>query len=74
VGWAVCAQRGFRWIAGQPVAYASSPGALRTRCGSCGTPLTYADDDTTIDITIATLDDPEALVPGFETRLDPRVA
>jgi hypothetical protein len=47
---------------------------LRTHCGSCGTPLTYADDDKTIDITIATLDDPEALVPGFETWLDPRVA
>jgi hypothetical protein len=74
VGWAVCAQPGFRWVAGQPVAYASSPGVLRTHCGSCGTPLTYADDDKTIDITIATLDDPEALVPGRETWLDHRVA
>jgi hypothetical protein len=46
----------------------------RTHCGSYGTPLTYADDDTTTDITIATLDDPEAVVPVFEAWLDPRVA
>ncbi|VWX51270.1 GFA family protein [Novosphingobium sp. 9U] len=39
----------------------------RQFCGTCGTPLTIAVDfqPETIDVTVASLDDPDALEPGF---------
>lgn len=50
------------------------PGRSRTH-GTCGTPLTFRiDAQPTIDITVATLDDPGALMPERETRLSHRVA
>ncbi len=72
VGWAVVASTGFRWTAGAAVEHGSSPGVTRTHCGTCGTPLTFADGPATLDVTIATLDDPEALVPEREIWLSHR--
>jgi hypothetical protein len=45
--------------------FASSPPVLRQFCEQCGTPVTYWSEGSpqTIDITIATLDEPEALEP-----------
>jgi hypothetical protein len=55
----------FAFTAGKPVEFASSPGVTRTFCGRCGTPLTYwtTSYGTTIDVTTASLDDPEAFPP-----------
>jgi hypothetical protein len=48
-------------------AYASTTFGERQFCSACGTPLTihvqYQAD--TIDVTVATLDHPEALAPGY---------
>ena len=56
----------FRYTQGQPVAYNSSPGVTRTHCGRCGAPMTYTSDrNTQIDIYLATLDDPAAIVPTY---------
>jgi hypothetical protein len=48
-------------------AYASSSFGHRLSCGQCGTPLAMKVDHQpdTIDFTVATLDDPDAVAPGF---------
>jgi hypothetical protein len=48
----------------------------RQFCGDCGTPLTIQVDfqPETIDFTIATLDDPGALPPGFHIFRSSRIA
>ena len=55
----------FAFVAGKPVEFQSSPGVIRTFCGRCGTPLTYwtTSYGPAIDVTTATLDDPEAFPP-----------
>ena len=63
------------WTAGAPARFQSSSVASRGFCAACGTPLTY--EGTTeadkIDITICSLDDPDAVAPreqyGMESRL-----
>jgi hypothetical protein len=68
------AQASVRWTGDEPAVFRSSPIALRSHCGRCGTPLslTY---DRRHDVALAagTLDDPEAIQPthhyGVESRL-----
>ena len=68
VAWATVARDTFR-ITGPVRSFASSPPVLRQFCEQCGTPLTYWNDESpgtiakTIDIAIATLDNPEAMEP-----------
>jgi hypothetical protein len=64
VAWATVARETFL-ISGSLRTYASSPPVLRQFCEQCGTPMTYWNEGSpeTIDITIATLDTPEALEP-----------
>lgn len=52
-------------ITGGPIRYASSDHAERTFCGRCGTQITFRDADygDRIDVTTASLDDPEAVPP-----------
>lgn len=64
VPWASFAKRDFHFQATEPIKHNSSEGVIRTFCGRCGTSLTYeqiAEDS--IDITVATLDDPGSLTP-----------
>ncbi len=52
------------WTRGQPTLYRSSAAAQRGFCSLCGTPLTFeSDGEDTVDLGIATLDDPTALKP-----------
>jgi len=50
---------------GTPATFDSSPGVKRTFCASCGSPLTYWNEKRAreIDITVCTLDDPNAVSP-----------
>ena len=52
-------------ISGEPVRYASSDHAERTFCGRCGTQISFRDAAYAdrIDLTTASLDDPEAAAP-----------
>jgi len=54
----------------------SSSFAERLSCGSCGTPLAidYEIQPETFDFSIATLDDPDAVRPGFHICWASRVA
>jgi hypothetical protein len=58
----------FSFVKGEPVRFASSPAVMRSFCGHCGTPLSYQTErrPDEIDLTIATLDDPEAFPPTRE--------
>lgn len=65
----------FRYVRGEPRVYRSSRLALRSFCPQCGTSLAfeYAAGDPSIGITLASLDDPECIVPtvhwGVESML-----
>jgi hypothetical protein len=58
----------YRIVQGTPQRYRSSAKASRTFCGACGTPLTYQlDASDEIDITICSLDEPDAVPPTDHT-------
>jgi hypothetical protein len=65
VAWVTVPVEAFEWTAGEPARFASSPPVERTFCGRCGTSLTYTHTNRAkdIDITTASLDDPEAFPP-----------
>ena len=65
VPWVTFAARSFTIVQGQLAEYRSSPGVSRGFCAACGTSMTYRRDDRSdeIDVTIASLDDPAALLP-----------
>jgi len=74
VGWAVNSNEGFAFVKGQPRVYHSSNGVERTFCENCGSTLTYRLSPDTIDVTLATLDNPEALPPTKETWCEARLS
>ena len=74
VGWLTVPAAGFAWTRGAPAAYASSPGVERTHCAACGTSLGWAGVPGEIDVTLASLDDPEAAPPVRETWLAHRLS
>ena len=55
----------FRIEQGELVDYRSSADAVRSHCGSCGSPLTFVFDaePESVWVTIGTLDDPDAIAP-----------
>ena len=59
--WITVPLASFQWLAGTPVEYASSASCRRYFCGRCGAQLSLFTDlsPDTLDITIATLDQPE---------------
>jgi hypothetical protein len=56
-----------QWLRGEPAQHRSSGFGARGFCRDCGTPLMMRVDHQpdTIDFTIATLDQPGAIAPGF---------
>jgi hypothetical protein len=56
--------------------YESSPGVVRSFCGTCGSAISYETDSSpsTIDLTTLSLDDPMAFPPTAEAWLEHRVA
>ena len=75
VTWAVFPKSRFEVTAGAPVRHASSPGVIRTFCGRCGSPLTYETErrPDQIDVTVGTLDRPEAFPPTAHVWTSERV-
>jgi len=66
VAWATVPLDTFRVTSGKLRSFASSPPVLRQFCEHCGTPITYFNKGSpeTIDITVATLDSPNAMPPA----------
>lgn len=65
VSWASFPSSGFTFTKGVPARYDSSEIAFRQFCSACGTQLAFQLHRTPeeIDITLASLDDPERIVP-----------
>ena len=58
-----------------PAVFHSSPGVTRQFCSHCGTGLTYESEThpQTIDVTSASLDDPEASPPTADVWLEDKI-
>jgi hypothetical protein len=58
VAWVTFPRAGFALTGEDPVRYRSSPAVVRSFCGRCGTPISYARDDEpeTLDVTTTSLD------------------
>lgn len=73
VTWATVDLRDFELIQGEPATYRSSPTAKRLFCAECGSKLFFhVDDDRRIDITVATLDEPDRVQATRNTWVDTR--
>lgn len=69
VAWFTVPCADFEFITGTPARYRSSLHVTRSFCAECGTQLTYQHDDfpADIDVTLCSLDDPEAMRPEDHT-------
>ena len=74
VGWAVCAMASFKWLGAEPKYYKSSEDVTRSFCGNCGTALSYQCNAEFIDVTLASLDNPEQFPPQNEVWLKHRIS
>lgn len=76
IAWLTVPLDAFVVTAGNPVAYRSSVKAFRHFCASCGTPLTWreANNPRFVDISVASLDNPEAIAPTMHIWTDSRIA
>jgi hypothetical protein len=72
LAWISIAADKFAFTASAPQVYASSPGVQRQFCARCGAQLTYAGPAyvNAIDITTASLDDPNAFPPTHHSWLN----
>ena len=63
-------------LSGSLRTYCSSQGVVRQFCGACGSQLSYesAESPATIDITTASLDNPNLFPPTLEVWLEHRVS
>ena len=69
VAWFTVRPDAFEFTAGEPRRFDSSPGAERSFCPRCGTPLTFRHTDLDeVDVTTCSLDDPGAVPPADHTR------
>jgi hypothetical protein len=65
VAWLTVARAAFAWARGEPAVYRSSAEAERLFCRACGTQLAFRAlaEPAHLDVTLASLDDPEAARP-----------
>ncbi len=76
VAWVTAAVSQFQFLCGSAQVYHSSKDVVRRFCGLCGSPLTYenAAYPATIDVTTATLNNPDAFPPSMEVWLEHKIA
>jgi hypothetical protein len=66
VAWVVVPRESLTFTQGAPAEYRSSAKAKRLFCGQCGSPLVFREDGSSeLDINLATLDNPEGMVPSY---------
>ena len=76
VAWFSVRMGRLRFTHGNPATHHSSAHVLRGFCATCGTTLTYQDDRSPdeLDITSASLDDPDSVAPQDHTFVQERLA
>jgi hypothetical protein len=69
VAWFTVSRGEFSFVTGEPATFRSSEHATRSFCSRCGTQLTFQSSrfEREIDVTIASLDEPEAVRPRDHT-------
>ena len=64
-----------RWTHGAPTLFVSSRLAVRGFCNHCGTPLSFAYNDSEyMDLTVGSFDEPSAIAPVSHFAVESRVA
>jgi hypothetical protein len=75
MAWATFAATDFSYTHGIPSIYHSSSQGLREFCGGCGTPLVFRrTGETTVDVTMASLDETAAIAPEYHIWTTSRIA
>lgn len=76
VAWLTFDRSQIEILSGQPRVYRSSQGVVRQFCATCGSQLTYENAATpaTVDITTASLDNPNLFPPTLEVWLEHRLS
>ncbi len=74
VGWVEFKLEQVSWSGQERTSFASSKQVERTFCSHCGCSLSYQRKADSIDLTIASLDNPEAVKPSREIWLDHRLS
>ena len=79
VTWVEVPRAGFQWTGEPPAVHAHESdwptGITRTFCGSCGTSITYERDGSEyLDVTAASLDDPESVAPAHHVYTKSRIS
>ena len=76
VAWLTFDRGQVEMLSGNPRTYRSSQGVVRQFCGACGSQLAYENvtSPATIDITTASMDNPNLFPPTLESWLEHRVA
>lgn len=76
VAWVTGQRSSFRVIRGTPRSFRSSDHGTRSFCAACGTPLTFCSSSLPdeIDVTIASLDEPERVAPEDHTWVSSKLA
>lgn len=75
VAWGTVDKERFSIVKGAPTSYHSSPRGARQLCARCGTQLTfqYTKEPKTIDFTLASLENPEAIAPEYHIWTKSRI-
>jgi hypothetical protein len=69
-----CRKQQFEWTQGTPGFFASSSMARRGFCPNCGTPLSFAYEDSKwIYLTVGSLDDPSQAIPTIHYGIESQV-
>jgi hypothetical protein len=63
----------FAWTRGEPAVYRSSAEAERFFCRQCGAQLALRDEPAFLDVTLASLDAPEAVRPSYHIWTTSRI-
>jgi hypothetical protein len=75
VAWGTWRLDALSWLRGRPHDFASSAKGKRRFCPRCGTQLTFAHADAPalVDVTLASLDDPETVRPEYHIWVASRI-
>jgi hypothetical protein len=75
VAWLTVPVGSFSYLRGTPSVYRSSAQSQREFCGGCGTQLVFrrSEGPVTLDVTIASLDDPSLIRPEYHIWRESRI-
>lgn len=75
VAWVIFPAKSFRWTAGTPANYQSSPRARRSFCANCGSYMVFITEECPMEVSVntASLDDPDSCPPRMHIFTGSRI-